>query len=686
MSPDPGYGPVRRCRGKQSDPRDTPLSRPDEEKFEDFAEMMQDLVPRLLPATVESSPTAGKAPVSPRTSASKREASAEPPEAPDVARPRVEIEDELMCQLEDSMPGRSPIEVLLAGFLQKRAQKELPPSGNPEPLQQAVDEARSTEWETLSGKGAVRVWVGQHAKDLAKRFPNRFVGSRFVITQKSDEEGDRIKARWCLQGHKDPDVRDKVLSGACHQILVSKKWTMCLGDIKGAFLEAGPLDQKFRPLFAQQPPGGIPGIPHDALIEVLGNVYGQNDAPFNWYRTFDEAAQQVGFQKSQFDNCLYFFRDSTSTLSGVLGAHVDDTITGGEGAEFEAAIASLKQRFPYRKWRIGNGEFCGTMYTQDPLSKEITYQQADYAKHLRPISMSRDRLANKEAIASSREVAALRAVNGAANWLAGQSRPDLCVQTSFSQQCFPTPKVKDLLYANQLVHRARQHSNVEVVVKHVPWEDLHVCFHSDAGFNNASEQGTQAGYVLAFTSSQLEANEEAPWSPFCWRSFKLPRVVASTLAGETQCFSTACGVAEWMSCMISEAKLGSYDLRKGNPLSDQTRIIGITDCKSLYDALNSLSPSTKSDDKRVAIDLIIIKQAVGRAGLRIRWCPTTLMLADGFTKDRAEPAELLRAALRIGTYQLAPEASVLAAKREFREGLQRRKALMCPQKAPGEGA
>lgn len=472
-------------------------------------------------------------------------------------------EDSLFCSevlFALSCESTPSVEVFLSAFLQKRMQKELPPSGNEPEVQQLIDAAKRTEWDTLSEKPAVKVWSGQKAKQIKERHSDRFTGSRFVIVEKNEDGNKRIKARWCLQGHLDPDFEDKIHSGVCHsptlsqlartlvlQVLTSKRWTMCLGDIKGAFLEAGPIQAKFR-----HP---------DDVIEILGNVYGSNDAPFNWYQTFDQAAQEIGFQKSQFDSCLYFLRNSSTELCGIMGAHVDDTIIGGSGPEFDQAVKSLRQKFPYRKWRVGNGEFCGTYYSQDPSTFEITYQQSEYAKHLRPINLTKDRMRDKEAFATDKEVAALRAINGAANWLAGQTRPDLCVQTSLSQQCFPKPKVKDLLFANQLVHRARQYHEVSIHAKHIPWNDLGICFHSDAGFANAKGNATQAGYILGFVDSKLEENKPSKWSPFCWKSYKLPRMVSSTLGAEAQSFSTASALAEWMALMVTEAKCGRFDLR-----------------------------------------------------------------------------------------------------------------------------
>ena len=51
-------------------------------------------------------------------------------------------------------------------------------------------------------------------------------------------------------------------------------------DIKGASLEAGPIQKKFRPLYMHQPRGGIPGLDPQDVIEITGNIYGSNDAPF----------------------------------------------------------------------------------------------------------------------------------------------------------------------------------------------------------------------------------------------------------------------------------------------------------------------------------------------------------------------------------------------------------------------
>ena len=174
---------------------------------------MQEVVPRLIQeaTTQEASASSNDArSLSPRGSSQKRSASQEHHEAPPSSALRsapsepVEEDEALCVGFEEGYNSR--IEVLMAAFLQKRMQKELPVTGNEPGLQSQVEEAKGLEWETITGKSAARVWTGAKAHEIRRKQAHRFVGSRFVVTEKVDEEGTRIKARWCLQGHSDPVI------------------------------------------------------------------------------------------------------------------------------------------------------------------------------------------------------------------------------------------------------------------------------------------------------------------------------------------------------------------------------------------------------------------------------------------------------------------------------------------------
>ena len=172
--------------------------------------------------------------------------------------------------------------------------------------------------------------------------------------------------------------------------------------------------------------------------------------------------------RSKFDSCLYLCFNPEGSLEGILGAHVDDSITGGSGPCYQAAVDKLRTRFPFRKWRSGTGEFLGTIYEQHPETKENSFGQKEYAEHIRPIKIDKERAKRPWLPASPQEISALRAVNGALSWLSTQTRPELSVQTSQSQQCFPQPTVFDLLQANQAVRRARQQADLRITVPYIP--------------------------------------------------------------------------------------------------------------------------------------------------------------------------------------------------------------------------
>ena len=709
------YGPMRRVSKKT---RPELLFRPKAMLEEDFLEMMQEVVPRLLDTALESEQVSrSSASDSVPSRGTKREASREPEESTDSKRRAegspgstvaesseppslsgmslLEFESLLLqCDSTDQLKhyemlfmqcdrNELCVETLVAAHINKRAAKELPVSGNPLELQNLVDEAKSVEWHTVLSRNAVRVVQGREAQLVRQRFSNRIMGSRFVMTVKQEEDSPaRVKGRWCLQGHLDPDLSKKAAAGdlqsptlsqvgrsVLFQTIASHKWRLRLGDIKGAFLASGELPQQYRPLYASLLQGGIPGVPPDALIEVIGHIYGLNDSPSAWSKCLDKALRAAGFIRSKFDPCLYQLRDASGKLVGIYGVHVDDCATGGEGELYEKALAQLKRVFEFRKWRLDDGEFCGARYTQDPVSFAITMSQDKFCDKLRPLRLSKSRQAQKFDPLTQEEIRCLRAINGGLNWLATQSRPDLSTQVSFSQQSFPEPTVADALAANNAVRRAKQHSALPIVFQPITPLELSVMCHSDAAYANGREGSTQAGYLLSFTSKHINDGQLCAWTPAYWRSQRLPRVVNSTLSAEAQSMNAATGMLEWIMLLLSEILDGPQALRASWVSPPERSSTALTDCKSLFDHLVSKSSPTL-DDKRTALDVVIIRESLQRLGTHLRWIPTDRMIADALTKESIEAMDLIRACLKSGHYQISDEDHVLewrAAERQLRK-------------------
>ena len=189
---------------------------------------------------------------------------------------------------------------------------------------------------------------------------------------------------------------------------------------------------------------------------------------------------------------------------------MDDTALGGQGERFQQAVAALRARFPYRKWRVNEGEFCGAYYVQHKKTKVIEMSQKLFAERLKPATIPKS--ASPDDLLTESQIRVLRAINGSLNWLASQSRPDLAVQTSLSQQAFPAPRIRHLRDANNAIRRAKMHKELSIRFESISPENLCVCCHSDAAFANRGSH-TQAGYILAFVDKRMHNGEISPWTP-----------------------------------------------------------------------------------------------------------------------------------------------------------------------------
>ena len=111
--------------------------------------------------------------------------------------------------------------------------------------------------------------------------------------------------------------------------------------------------------------------------------------------------------------------------------------------------------------------------------------------------------AQPEERATTAEVRSPSECNGAVQWLAKDSRRDLAVQVSMSQQALSDPRVRHCLQANAMVRRARQRHDLVWRFLPVPLDDLRLVMHTDAAFQNAHGGASQAGYIIVVTDDRL---------------------------------------------------------------------------------------------------------------------------------------------------------------------------------------
>ena len=128
---------------------------------------------------------------------------------------------------------------------------------------------------------------------------------------------------------------------------------------------------------------------------------------------------------------------------------------------------------------------------------------------------------------------------------------------------------------------------------------------------------------------------------------------------------------EWAMLHISEALDGPVTLRGYEEALRCRAPTAVVDCKSLYDHATAPTSPGGADDKRCAIDVLIIRESLGRLKCTLRWTPRDRMLADALTKKSADPADLLRSCIRRACYQISDETSLLQHRAQERDRRQR---------------
>ena len=115
------------------------------------------------------------------------------------------------------------------------------------------------------------------SEKIIREHPELILDSRYVLTWKRSEGNEEAKARWTLKGYGSPLLKEDFDAGRLTaptltqfgkmlvlQTIASFKFDLEIGDTKGAFLEAEPLERR---VYARQPPGGLPGIEAGVLVE-----------------------------------------------------------------------------------------------------------------------------------------------------------------------------------------------------------------------------------------------------------------------------------------------------------------------------------------------------------------------------------------------------------------------------------
>ena len=259
----------------------------------------------------------------------------------------------------------------------------------------------------------------------------------------------------------------------------------------------------------------------------------------------------------------------------------------------------------------------------------------------------------------------LRAINGSLQWLVTNSRPDLAARVSLSASATSNPTYGDLQSANKLIRQAQRYKEIPINIPSIPLKRLTLGTFTDAAWAVRPDGSSQGGYLLFFADKDLLDGKESSVSIMDWKSWKLKRKVRSSLAAESQALADAVDNLNYLRLFFAECLISdSIDLRQSDRvLSMMPKAHVITDCKSLYDALErSESAGLGLSEKRTAIEVTATREVMRETGISTRWVNSDRQIADVLTKPQV-PAHNLQALQSTGRWKIVFDDQFTSAKK-----------------------
>eukprot|EP00435_Cladocopium_sp_Y103_P006856 s1452_g2.t1 len=568
-----------------------------------------------------------------------------------------------------------------------RQQKKVDKGGVNERHLSAADrakfqEAKRKELESFFHNG---VWEFNTTADAT---PERTLTARVLTKWTKHADGSpRAKARLIVRGYQDFDALTTGLetsspttSRTSRSFLLSLAsllgWTVWTSDIATAFLQGG--NQKRR-LWVKLPSDCLQllGASPDTRMLLLKPVYGQLDAPRMWWQEAQRRLRELGLRQHPLDPCLFLVFEvdfaeepcednsvfGTGRLCGAICLHVDDMLGAGSPTSktYAKLVESLRASFNFREWKDGNRlEYCGSVLEKLP-EGGIKLCQETYLGKVHPVPTQKGTGPNTDL--TSKEITQLRGLCGALQWPAVQSSPHLQATTSITSGMINNGKVSTITELNSGLKFAKQNADVGLIYKPLgEISKLRLVTMFDASFSVRADGSSQGGYMVMLVPEHTLTNTEDWFHMLEWRSLKLPRVARSSLAAETQAAACAADATDFI------CKFWSYFENPNRKLSDllgqesSLRPVMITDAKALYDSYHRESVTSSVTDRRIALEIRVIKELIQELKGELKWVSSERQWADGLTKISAR--QLLASRLRHGKIGFYWDPCYTAAKKK----------------------
>ena len=467
-------------------------------------------------------------------------------------------------------------------------------------------------------------WKSQQVYVEEEDRGRRCLSVRWVLTPKMIDSVVSTKARLCARGFEEnQDFRTD--SPTCSRIgirfaltvISSFSWRLNSIDVKTAFLQGKEME---RTVYLRPPKEAET----NKVWRLKKCVYGLADASRYWYLRVKDVLINLGATICSVDQGMFLWFNG-NILYGILVCHVDDMIWGGTAEFKDNVITMLKDKFCLGSENSEAFTYVGIEIIQNE-DMSIKINQSSYIESIKPIYLSKERLAQRTETITDEEKSFYRGAIGQLNWVAGTSRPDISFAVCEASTKVNNATVADLLRINKTIKKLKSTPSY-IKFPRLDLRSLNIKVFTDASFNNLPNGGSQGGQIVFLCDDNNKC------CPLSWNSSRIRRVVRSTIGAETLSLIEGCDTALYISEMVSE-----ISKRMNTKAPSPVNIEALTDNQSLFDTIHS---TKQTSEKRLIVDISAVREMSDRNELSVTWIKKEKQLSDVLTKYGASNRLLL---------------------------------------------
>jgi hypothetical protein len=515
-----------------------------------------------------------------------------------------------------------------------------------DPLQAYMTITEALEFNQIKANDAIsaemkqmldeKVWEPVRLAEIDKAHRANIIPSHMVMKMKYLPDGneDKMKGRLAAGGNferqgAETDNTSPTVNTTSFMILLaiaSKiKAKMQAIDVKGACLKVAlknqhqymTINKKIAKILVDMDSEyrGYQNVDGSIIVRLKKALYGLKESSKLWYEDLSTTLKEIGFKKSQMDDCLFFKHD----MSGGLVAcciHVDDIFFVAEHEkELETCNQHLKAK--YRDITINKGSdisYLGMTIETEKDTGRIGVSQKGYVSGI----LSKFKVTGTAKTPSLPNM--FEATTGdpvdvtdylskvmSLMYLAQRTRPDILKEVSYAATKCVNPNSEDL-------------SKVERILKHVNFTqdkrleiqctDLDVHAYIDASYASHFDAKSHSGGVISISKSG--------GTVYAF-SGKQKIVTLSSTEAELVAVHDILMRATWIREILLELGLNTGPV-----------ILYQDNTSTIHQILHGKSGNFKS--RHINVRYFSTREKIENGTVIVEYCPTSLMKADIMTK------------------------------------------------------